>query len=640
MRTTLRGVMRMWRKGDCVLSEVVWQAPNLAVLRGAVNTGVLISGDRALLFDCCDTVDPERLAGLGVREVEMILCTQHRRPNTAGAAAFAAAGAAVVAPGEERRLLEDPAAYWCDPANRWHIYHHQPGMLVPATPVPLSQGVSEGDVIHWRGHAIRVLDTPGATDGSVSYLVETDGACACFSGDALYGPGQLWDLHSLQKGCDLIRDYHGFMGNADRLKESLRKLAESGADVLVPSHGDVIRSPGPAVNLLIQRLSAIRRNYTSISCLNHYFPALFADNRDDPTRMRPVSTMDPPPFVRRVAYTSFALVSDSGAALLVDCGNVSVVRELQEWIQAGKIGSVEGCWITHYHDDHVDGFPELKEVLGCPVLTVNEVAEVVESPSDWFLPCISPNVVDVDRRLSDGETWTWQEYRLTAFHLPGQTLYHSGLLAEGHGLKVFFAGDSGSPAGIDDHCCGNRNFLGPGRGFRRCMDIWCKHMPDMIFNEHQDRAFRFDRDTLAAMDAKLAERERLFAELLPWPHPDFGTDEHWVRCRPYEQEVRRGCSFAVNVLFTNHGEAPATARAEPVLPEGWKRDGEDRGCSARVGPRTDGFAGGASEHPDGGARIVISPSQTAPPGQYIVPFRVTWDGRYLGPFRHAIVHLR
>ncbi|NQT18683.1 MAG: hypothetical protein HQ592_03190, partial [Planctomycetes bacterium] len=106
-------------------------ASSLHVLEGAVNTGALVSGTKALLFDCCDTVTPERLADLGVESVEMILCMQHRRTSTAGACRFVEGGAELVAPADERHLLENPAAYWNAPANRWHLYHHQPGPLVP-----------------------------------------------------------------------------------------------------------------------------------------------------------------------------------------------------------------------------------------------------------------------------------------------------------------------------------------------------------------------------------------------------------------------------------------------------------------------------------------------------------------------------
>ncbi|RPJ46088.1 MAG: hypothetical protein EHM21_08930, partial [Chloroflexi bacterium] len=73
---------------------------DLFVYRGAVNTGILRWGDRAILIDCDDTLTPSRLAELGIHTVERIYCTQHRRPNTAGSPAF---HAAVFAPRDERR---------------------------------------------------------------------------------------------------------------------------------------------------------------------------------------------------------------------------------------------------------------------------------------------------------------------------------------------------------------------------------------------------------------------------------------------------------------------------------------------------------------------------------------------------------
>ena len=95
---------------------------------------------------------------------------------------------------------------------------------------------------------------------------------------------------------------------------------------------------------------------------------------------------------------------------------------------------------------------------------------------------VSPSSTTVARKLREGESWQWHEFKLTAFHFPGQSYYHSGLLVEGRGKKVFFAGDSGSPTGVDDHCCPNRNFLGAGKGFRRLV---VRHVRREL-NQHAD----------------------------------------------------------------------------------------------------------------------------------------------------------
>jgi len=612
-------------------------ASNLYVLDGAVNTGVLVCGGKGLLIDCCDTVTPQRLREIGVDTVEMILCTQHRGPNAAGAYPFVKSGAKLVVPAAERHLFDDVERYWSDPANRWHIYHHQPGPQVLPRSMPVARAVQEGDVVRWEDYAVRVLDTPGATDGSVSYLVEADGRTIAFSGDAIYGPGQLWDLSSLQKGNEQIRDYHGFIGNRVKLLPSLEKLGSCGADLLVPSHGDLIEDPETATAMAVERLDAIWRNYTAVSSLNHYFPKLFEDTADDPQRMPPVQTHDPPPFVRRVSATSFAVISDTDATLVMDCGAKSVIDTLQKWRRKGVVKSVDGCWVTHYHDDHVDALKALHDAFGCPVLTDEHMAEIVEHPERFFLPCISPHPAPVTRATKNGESWQWHEFTLTAFHFPGQTYYHSGLLVAGHGKKVFFAGDSGSPTGIDDHCCPNRNLLGEGTGFRRCIEIWRQHKPDYIFNEHQDRAFSFTDKELDYVDANLAERERLFGQVLPWPDPNFGTDENWVRTYPYEQEVQRGTAFSLDVQFTNRGPDEATATVEPALPDRWTWDREASIRSTSVPAKTDGSVDTYCRSPDRAARLRITTPADAPAGRYVIPVRVTWAGRYLGQFRHAIV---
>jgi hypothetical protein len=227
---------------------------------------------------------------------------------------------------------------------------------------------------------------------------------------------------------------------------------------------------------------------------------------------------------------------------------------------------------------------------------------------------------------------------MTGFHFPGQSYHHGGLFVEGAGGRVFFAGDSGSPTGIDDHCPANRNFLGTGRGFRRCIRLWRELQPDWILNQHQELAFSFSDADLDTMDSVLAQREDLLSDMLPWPNPNFGTDENWVRAYPYEQEARADTPFCIDVQFTNHGPDPAVALASPTLPDGWLWDTHRSGPTVTVPGRTCGTVDPDTDNPDVSARSWITP-ENAEPGRYVIPFRVAWNGRYLGQFRHAIVTL-
>ena len=73
---------------------------------------------------------------------------------------------------------------------------------------------TDGAQIAWGSAVLTVLETPGHTDGSVTYLIDVDGKRFAFTGDLIYDEGQLWELYSLQKG-QQTSDYHGFLGARD-----------------------------------------------------------------------------------------------------------------------------------------------------------------------------------------------------------------------------------------------------------------------------------------------------------------------------------------------------------------------------------------------------------------------------------------
>jgi len=608
--------------------NVIQLSLNLLLLTGAVNTGVLVSNDRAILIDCCDTVTEERLAGLGVEQVDMILCTQYRRPNTAGVYRFLDKGAKIAAPEREREYFENTDAYWSEWRNRWHLYHSQPGPEMPVRPIPVDRGVEGGDTIEWEGFRIGVIDTPGATMGAVSYCVEADGATFCFSGDALYGPGKILDIYSLQKGYEYgVADYHGFLGNLRLLEPTLDRLVSCGAGILIPSHGELIRDPRDAVSRTKRNLDEAWLSYSALSSLRFWFPEMMKRGEGDPRRMAFAESQPPVDFVKRIPETTHVIISESGAAFVLDCGDDHVVTRLGQMIGSGEITGVEGVWITHYHDDRVDGIGRLYNRFRCPVITDEHVAEVVAHPRRFYLPCISHTAVPVTRVTVHGESWRWREFTMTAYHFPGQPLHRGALLVEGRGRRLFFAGDSFSPGGIDDYCSWNRNFLSEERGYLACLYLVKQLKPDLILMSHKDLTFSFSDEQIELMERVLRERERIYADLLPGDDPNFGTDPWWMRTYPYDQDVFRGAECTVEVRFTNHGSVTAVAHAEPVLPEGWSWSRESSENVA-VKPKT-----------DGAVRFSLSPSVSVKAGQYIIPFRTWWNGVYLGQTRHAILRV-
>jgi len=608
------------------MARLAQLAPNLFVHQGSINVGILRRGRRALLIDFGDGDVESALDKLGIDQVDAVLFTHHHRDQTSGVVLFAGRGTRVGVPAAERACFAEVERYWADPAHRWHLYDFRPHNLMLARSIPVHATYRDGDAVRWGGALISVLETPGHTDGSVSYQVDPDASGGpgryLFCGDLIYDEGQIWELYSLQRGWG-TRDYHGFLGDRKRLVASLKRVQAADAAVLIPSHGKLIADPGRAIDVLCERLAVCYEKYAAISSLRHYFPELFAEFRGPSMGMPIQSGHAYPDFLKHLG-TTWIVISEDRSAFALDCGDEEVIREVRRMQDRGDLGQIEWLWITHYHDDHVDAVPQFQRAFDCPVIADESVAQVVENPLAWRLPCISPSVVTVDRHTRSGDVWTWREFKLTAYHLPGQTHYHGGLLVEGHGLRLFFAGDSFTMAGIDDYCPGNRNFLGRGIGFDACVELVQALKPDYVFNCHVDAGFAFTDRECRIMRADLAERYHLYGQLFPWDDPNYGMDEHWVRCHPYEQVATPGGTVQLEVVVTNHSGEGRRVVCQPVLPDQWRTRVASQGML--VAPRSEGHLA-----------FVFGVPRDAERGRWVVPVDVTYHDRRLGQFREAII---
>ncbi len=593
---------------------------HLYVHHGHVNTGILRDGNRALLIDPSGTTLHTTLVALEITSVEQILFTHHHRDNTAG---FPISdNIRVGVPSKEAAWFSEVETFWNDSKYRWHLYNYRPHNLMLADSIRVDDTHTEGAEMQWGPASLKVLETPGHTDESLTYLINVDGERFAFSGDLIYDEGQLWELYSLQKG-QQTSDYHGFLGARDELRESLEKVRDASPTALIPTHGVVMRDPDKAIDVLLHRLADCYDKYVAISALRHYFPQLFTEFEGRAGHMPIRDGKQPPEFLRHFG-TTWLIISETGEAFVMDCGSPHVIKQIQRLQADGEISEVTQFWVTHYHDDHVDAIPEFQATFPCETITDSVVARVITDPIGFRLPCISPTITRVDRITHDGDSWQWNEFTMTAYHFPGQTYYHAGLLVEGHGAKMFFGGDSFTMSGIDDYCSGNRNLLGKDVGYEKCLRLIQQLKPTHIFNCHVNPAFDFTDVEIACMLDTLAEREKCYTALFPWDHANYGMDEHWVRCYPYEQEITPGETAQLRLEITNHSSEPRTATAQPILPPAW--DVEIDPAHTTIPPKADG---------DINFPIPI-PRSCEALGRIVIPVDLTYNARPLGQFREAI----
>jgi len=615
---------------------------HLFVYHSHINIGIVRAGDKALLIDCGNASVMNVLPDLGINSVDRIIFTHHHRDQACGAHLFAAHGARISVPAAERDYFDKVSVYWNDPKHRWGLYSLHPHHLMLAESVRVDATLAGGDLLNWGPAKIRVLATPGHTDGSVSYLVEVDGKKVIFSGDVIYDHGRLWEIYSLQKGCKLsnrkISDYHGFMGSRKELIDSLSRIKQAGPDTLIPSHGHVMTDPSKAIDDLVRCLEACYDKYVSISALRHYFPEMFADYAGRKHHMPGRIPKTPPECLRHYGNT-WVIVSEDKTAFVLDCGNGGILKNISKLLDQGEIRAVEGLWVTHYHNDHVNAIPEFQKTFDCPCITDRAVAQVVTNPLAWRLPCISPSIVRVDRITKNGESWQWREFKMTAYNFPGQTLYHSALLVEAPPLRMFFVGDSFSPFGIDDYCSSNRNWLGRGVGFDKCIALVEKLKPTHIFNNHISQAFDFTPENCRFMRDNLAQREKLYGRLFPWDHPNYGMDEPWVRCYPCEQHAEAGTGGELRVVVTNHSNKQHTVTCRAVLPRSWNKPAKSPGNTANSDHLRATKWIGADVPPKSQGQLAVSLSipQHAKTGRYVIPIDLKYGPWNLPQFTEAVI---
>jgi glyoxylase-like metal-dependent hydrolase (beta-lactamase superfamily II) len=416
-----------------------------------------------------------------------------------------------------------------------------------------------------------VLETPGFTRGSVSYVAKLEDQTIVFTGDLIAGPGKLLDIYSFQDAVEEanIRGYHGYGGRFAALLASIEKVKALKPDVLVPARGEIIRRPLPALDKLSQRVKELYRSYLSTSALNWYFKedrmGQCAERILGPQAkisLMPYSAYEDTPDWIWVKGTSRLIISETGHSLLIDCGNAGVIEGVKELLEAGVINKVDGIFVTHYHDDHTDSVQMASEEFDCPVYAVQSYVDILQHPGNYHMPCLHHTPIEKVMAKQHGDIMEFHEFKLTFRVFPGQTFYHGALLVEPpNKTPVFFVGDAFSPSGMDDYCVLNRNLMHKDDGFLYCFEqIRALGENYWLINEHIPHVFRFSEKELETLETQFLKRIDTVRSLTVW--------EQWAVLYPYGLQVKPRGTHEFNVVITNHSSKRRDYDVQFRLPEG------------------------------------------------------------------------
>jgi glyoxylase-like metal-dependent hydrolase (beta-lactamase superfamily II) len=342
-------------------------------------------------------------------------------------------------------------------------------------------------------------------------------------------------------------------------------------DALLPSHGPPVEDPEAT-------LAAVRARVQELVDLRREQPWDLAD-----MHAHPWAPVTPHLLRNRAAFAnSYALVSKSGAALLIDFGyDVTTglvprtereARRALLWPLAALrrdhgVERIEAVVPTHYHDDHVAGLDLLRDVEGTEVWAPENVAPILLDPSRYDLPCLWFEPIWVDRVLTLGEPLHWHEYELRLHPLPGHTLYAVAIELEVDGKRVLATGDqqAGGERPILNYQYRNRFRIDD---FVASAELYRSLRPDVIVSGHWPPQDVTDGllDRLLADGRRLAELHR---ELLPLEQADLGAVGFAARIEPYRTAARAGETVELEVIVRNPFSREAVARVEVVAPAGW-----------------------------------------------------------------------
>lgn len=529
---------------------------------------VLLDGEHALLIESGSGDVVESLPELGVKQVDWVLHTHHHRDNCWGDHRLVDGGARLAAPEREADLFERVEDYWAHVPIFDNYYLGSDSFSLP-TPVPVTVRLADYATFRWRQYVFQVIPAPGHTQGSIALLTEVDGVMVVFTGDLIASAGLLWQVHALQW------QYGGGWGDAEGIQATALSLAEvldARPDVLLPTHGQIIRDAQPAIHGLQDKLRALHRYLDGSSFVKR--PSWLITDRQL-TRLSAHLWMN-----NGSLANSYTLISEDGSGLFLDYGYPSLshfagrfrftrhsLREL--WARAG-LRKPDLFIPSHYHDDHLAGAPLLQREFGVKVWGHEVLTDILRRPTAYSLPCLLSEPLEVERDLQDGERFEWNGFKLEISHTPGHTFYASSLLMEVDGLRAVLAGDN-----LHEGTCGPllggpiyRNRYGLG-DFARSIQKICEWAPDLLLTGHSG-AIPVEPAWLERALYRARELDGILKSLVSVPEEaGFALDPNWVQIFPYQLDLAPGGQATVSVRVVNHSPVTVTANVAIIAPAGW-----------------------------------------------------------------------
>ena len=546
------------------------------------NVYVIKSGELGLLIDLGTGDVLDHLKEIGINKIEWVLFTHHHREQTQGYPRLKNTGAKVAVPEVEKALFETPMNFRkMAPALSDAFTVHGASYVRPAiTPIKADRTFAKMDDFTWQEIELWCVETAGNSPGSLSYITKKEGEWIAFTGDVMLQGSKLHTWF------DTEWDY-GFSKGIYALYNSLGQLEGYPLKKMLPSHGPIIENPLPQLQALRNTLREFNKLY-----LRGWEVSTFAgadqDRVSQPTTVPHVWQVTKHLFKFRGPefWPNFHMIlADNGHALIVDCGlfkkefldkSIALMKE--------RLGlkQIDVVLVTHMHGDHCLEAPHLRDMHGAKIWTMNRVVAPVSRPLH-FDYCAQVNTygkgidsIAFDKVFQEGDTFTWEGFKLTVDWMPGQTEFALCLHGIIDGKKVAFTGDnifgsSSDPSQNGHEAVVARNSCILEEGYIYAAKYLKKLQPDLLLGGHSwamaEPAKLIDRYLEDALKLKEYFEKLSFEKDYRWMY-----DPYWVRMEPYRVVLGKNNAAEARLVMRNFDAEPIAMKVEIVLPEGFKAE--------------------------------------------------------------------
>jgi len=546
------------------------------------NVYVIKSGELGLLIDLGTGDVLDHLKEIGINKIEWVLFTHHHREQTQGYPRLKNTGAKVAVPEVEKALFETPLNFRkMAPALSDAFTVHGASYVRPAiTPIKADKTFAKMDDFSWQGIELWCVETAGNSPGSLSYITKKEGEWIAFTGDVMLQGSKLHTWF------DTEWDY-GFSKGIYALYNSLGQLEGYPLKKMLPSHGPIIENPLPQLQALRNTLREFNKLY-----LRGWEVSTFAgadqDRVSQPTTVPHVWQVTKHLFKFRGPefWPNFHMIlADNGHALIVDCGlfkkefldkSIALMKE--------RLGlkQIDVVLVTHMHGDHCLEAPHLRDMHGAKIWTMNRVVAPVSRPLH-FDYCAQVNTygkgidsIAFDKVFQEGDTFTWEGFKLTVDWMPGQTEFALCLHGIIDGKKVAFTGDnifgsSSDPSQNGHEAVVARNSCILEEGYIYAAKYLKKLQPDLLLGGHSwamaEPTKLIDRYLADAIKLKEYFEKLSFEKDYRWMY-----DPYWVRMEPYRVVLGKNNAAEARLMMRNFDAEPIAMKVEIVLPEGFKAE--------------------------------------------------------------------